>query len=112
MSLLAVELTIGQARKVELTDEQTDELREAFELFDADASGSIDAKELKIALKALGIDLSKADVKKLLDEIDKDKSGSIEFSEFYELMAPRIATKDTREDVLDVFTLFDEKDKG
>ncbi len=33
---------------MELSEEQKQEIREAFELFDADGSGSIDAKELKV----------------------------------------------------------------
>ena len=35
------------APKNELTEEQKQEIREAFDLFDADGSGTIDAKELK-----------------------------------------------------------------
>lgn len=34
--------------KPELTEEQKQEIREAFELFDTDASGYIDVKELKV----------------------------------------------------------------
>lgn len=33
--------------KPELTEEQTQEIREAFDLFDADGTGTIDIKELK-----------------------------------------------------------------
>ncbi len=38
------------APRNELTEEQKQEIREAFDLFDADGSGTIDAKELKVAL--------------------------------------------------------------
>ena len=42
----------GQRKKVgpkpELTEEQKQEIREAFDLFDADGTGTIDAKELKV----------------------------------------------------------------
>ena len=34
--------------KPDLTEEQKQEIREAFDLFDADGSGKIDAKELKV----------------------------------------------------------------
>lgn len=34
--------------KPELTEEQKQEIREAFDLFDTDGSGSIDIKELKV----------------------------------------------------------------
>lgn len=35
--------------KPELTEEQKQEIREAFDLFDADGTGTIDAKELKVS---------------------------------------------------------------
>lgn len=34
--------------KPELTEEQKQEIREAFDLFDTDGSGNIDVKELKV----------------------------------------------------------------
>lgn len=34
--------------KLELTEEQKQEIKEAFDLFDTDGSGTIDAKELKV----------------------------------------------------------------
>ena len=34
--------------RVELTAEQKEEIREAFDLFDTDGTGTIDAKELKV----------------------------------------------------------------
>jgi len=37
--------------KPELTEEQKQEIREAFDLFDTDGSGTIDAKELKVCQK-------------------------------------------------------------
>lgn len=36
--------------KPELTEEQKQEIREAFDLFDTDGSGTIDAKELKVVI--------------------------------------------------------------
>jgi len=45
-------VTAGGKRKgstrPELTEEQKQEIREAFDLFDADGSGTIDVKELKV----------------------------------------------------------------
>lgn len=34
--------------KVELTEEQKQEIKEAFDLFDTDGTGTIDVKELKV----------------------------------------------------------------
>jgi Ca2+-binding EF-hand superfamily protein len=41
-------------KKVGLTDEEMEEVREAFQLFDTEQKGSIDVKELKAAFRALG----------------------------------------------------------
>jgi centrin-3 len=66
----------------ELSDEQRQEIREAFELFDTDKDGSIDYHELKVAMRALGFDLKKAEVLKLLRDHDKSGHNLMEFEEF------------------------------
>ena len=43
-----------KAKKPGLSEEQIEEIREAFNLFDTDHSGSIDYRELKAAMRALG----------------------------------------------------------
>ena len=40
----------GKGRQGGLTEEQKQEIREAFDLFDTDGSGTIDAKELKVSV--------------------------------------------------------------
>ena len=42
----------GKGRQGGLTEEQKQEIREAFDLFDTDGSGTIDAKELKVRARA------------------------------------------------------------
>lgn len=66
----------------ELTDEQKQEIKEAFELFDTDKDGCVDYHELKVAMRALGFDLKKAEVLKLLRDHDKDNVGLMEFQDF------------------------------
>lgn len=55
----------------DLSEEQRAEIKEAFELFDTDKDGAIDYHELKVAMRALGFDLKKAEVLKILREHDK-----------------------------------------
>merc|ERR1711934_533298 len=66
----------------QLTDEQLDEIREAFSLFDSDASGMIDIRELKAAMRALGFEVKNEELKKMVNDIDNDGNGTIEFAEF------------------------------
>ena len=70
-----------------LTEEQKEEIDNAFLLFDKDKSGSIDVNELKDAMKALGIFLKKEEVKQKMTKVDKDGSGAIDREEFMSLMA-------------------------
>jgi Ca2+-binding EF-hand superfamily protein len=37
--------------------------------------GTIDAKELKVAMRALGFEPKKEEIKKMISDIDKDGSG-------------------------------------
>ncbi len=46
-------------------------MREAFDLFDSESTGAIDAKELKVAMRALGFEPKKEEIRKILVEVDK-----------------------------------------
>merc|ERR1712226_1823598 len=85
----------------QLTEEQLDEIREAFSLFDADASGMIDVRELKAAMRALGFEVKNEELKKMVADVDGN--GTIEFGEFLEMMTGKMGEKDTREDIEKVF---------
>merc|ERR1711934_285501 len=95
-----------------LSDEQIEEMKEAFNLFDTDKSGSIDYRELKAAMAALGFEVKKDELKKMITDIDADKSGHIEFPEFLEMMTGKMGEKDTKEEINKVFKLFDSDSTG
>ena len=52
--------------------------------------GTIDAKELKVAMRALGFEPKKEEIKKMISDIDKDGSGTIDFTEFLEMMTSKM----------------------
>ena len=99
-------------KRRELTEEQRQEIKEAFDLFDTDGSGTIDAKELKVAMRALGFEPKKEEIKKMISEVDKDHSGVIDFPEFLDLMTAKMAERDPREEMLKAFRLFDDDETG
>ena len=53
-----------------LDEEQVEEIREAFNLFDTDGSGAIDVKELKAAMRALGFQVRKAEIREMIADIE------------------------------------------
>ena len=89
-----------------LTEDEVLEIKEAFDLFDTDHSGTIDTDELKQALGNLGIDAKNQTLQNMMNDIDKNQSGTIDFDEFIEMMTAKMSDKDTREDLEKVFRLF------
>lgn len=102
----------GKRRRQELTDEQKQEIKEAFDLFDTDKTGTIDYHELKVAMRALGFDVKKQEVLGLMREYDRDGAGQIEYPDFLEIMTTKIAERDPVEEILKAFKLFDEDNTG
>merc|ERR1719240_28536 len=95
-----------------LSNEQIEEIKEAFNIFDVDSSGSIDYRELKAAMKALGVQVKKDELKKMIQDVDADGSGSVEFPEFLQMMTAKMGTNDTKEDIKKVFHMFDDQNTG
>jgi centrin-3 len=54
-------------------------------LFDTEKTGTIDYHELKVTMRALGFSVKKSEVISLIKEFDRDNTGRIEFSDFYEI---------------------------
>eukprot|EP00954_Amorphochlora_amoebiformis_P000819 63215-Amorphochlora_amoeboformis.AAC.1 len=98
--------------KSELSSEQKQEIREAFDLFDTDGSGTIDKNELKVAMRALGFEPKKEEIAKMIQDIDKDNSGEIDFPEFLEMMTAKMGDRDSKTEILKAFRLFDDDETG
>ena len=99
-------------KRTDLTEEQRQEIKEAFDLFDTDGSGNIDAKELKVAMRALGFEPKKEEIKKMISEVDPHGEGLVPFDAFMDLMTTKMAERDPREEMLKAFRLFDEDESG
>ncbi len=95
-----------------LTEDEIEEIKEAFDLFDTDGSGTIDPKELKAAMQSLGFDAKNQTIFQMISDLDRNKSGDIDFDEFLDMMTARMSDKDTREDINKVFRLFDDDGTG
>ena len=102
----------GRPKRRELGEEQKQEIREAFDLFDTDKDKAIDYHELKVAMRALGFEVKKADVLKVMKEYDKEATGKITFDDFYEVMTDWMLARDPQEEIFKAFRLFDDDDSG
>lgn len=71
------------------TLKELDEFKRTFRAFDEDGNGSIDKEELAKVMQSLGENVSTEEVAALIAEVDDDASGTVEFSEFLKVRAPR-----------------------
>jgi len=105
--------TLQRPKKArDITEEQKQEIKEAFDLFDTDGSGNIDQKELKVAMRALGFEPKREEIKKMIADVDTNGSGVIDYNEFLDMMTQKMAERDPREEMLKAFRLFDDDETG
>lgn len=98
--------------KFDLSEEQKADIKEAFNLYDTEGTGFIESKELKVAIRALGFEPKKEEIKRMIGEVDKDGTGKISFADFQQLMTVKMAEKDSNEEILKAFRLFDDDETG
>lgn len=97
---------------MELLNEQKQEIREAFTLFDMNNDGFLDYHELKVALRALGFEMSKREIIDIIDEYDISGKKLISYDDFYRYVANKILERDPVEEVKRAFALFDDDKTG
>jgi len=83
----------------ELTEEQKHAIKDAFDLFDADGSEEIDSNELKVAMRALGVEPKKEDIQKTISDVDDGGSGTIGYEELLKMMTHKILNHDTKDNM-------------
>lgn len=97
----------------QLTPQEIRDLKLVFDVFDTDKSGSIDARELRKAMRALGFKISKESIEDMIADLDIDKSGSIEFDEFLEFIIARQGDgRDVHNEIVQGFKMFDTDKTG
>lgn len=77
-----------------LTEEQIGDFKEAFVLF-GDADGTISTKELAPMLQYLGQNPSLSEIQEMVNQCDADGSGTVDFPEFLQMMARKLADIDS-----------------
>lgn len=85
LSLDEFSTLVGRLREVQAESIST-EMRQAFARFDRNRSGKLDYKELREALKAMGLEVGSEEATRILQEYDTDRSGLLEIDEFASLV--------------------------
>lgn len=94
-------------QKKNLTEEQLLEVKEAFNVFDSEQSGGLDARELKAALQALNVKISKDEIRQIYSDFGKDIREKINQEEFFDIVTPRLPDRHTKDYIRMIFKYFD-----
>ena len=103
----------SQSKKVEIqrvvrSSEGGDDIKDAFELFDAN-DGKIDAREIKEAMQNIGFDDNNPTIYQVMAELDNPRNknaGGASFSDFCQAVNYRVPEKESTEELRKVFNLF------
>ncbi len=97
--------------KDRLSEEDYNELRDTFNVFDEDNSGSIDPAEINKALEELGLDKRNPFILSLIHAL-RDKNKPITFEEFLEVVGSKVGDFKTKEGLKRIFALYDTNEDG
>ncbi|GFP85821.1 calmodulin-like protein 11 [Phtheirospermum japonicum] len=95
-----------------LNEEQIVEFQEAFSLFDKDGDGCITIEELATVIRSLDQNPSEEELQDMINEVDSDGNGTIEFAEFLNLMANKLKETDAEAELKEAFKVFDKDQNG
>lgn len=98
--------------KTPLTEDQQLEIREAFDIFDSNKSGSIDRHELRVALRAMGFDASKDEINRIMKDKDPRNAGSINFDAFQEIVEEKLANRKPEDEIRKAYNIFVDGEDG
>eukprot|EP00931_Biecheleriopsis_adriatica_P074658 TRINITY_DN4866_c0_g1_i4.p1 TRINITY_DN4866_c0_g1~~TRINITY_DN4866_c0_g1_i4.p1 ORF type:complete len:218 (+),score=38.50 TRINITY_DN4866_c0_g1_i4:49-702(+) len=94
-----------------LTQEQREEIKSIFNLFDKDGNGTISPDELSTVMcQCIGTAPSQKVLNELMQECDADGNGEIDLEEFTALLAKNMSKNDDY--LLEAFKIFDRDDNG
>ena len=79
-----------KAKRVTLSEEQEREIREAFDLFDTNKTGTIDYYEARVCMRALGFDVPHSEMKQIMAYYDKGMTNTLTYDQFHEVLGEKI----------------------
>jgi len=75
-------------------------------------TGTITTKELGTVMRSLGQNPTEAELVDMIQEIDADGNGTVDFPEFLTMMARKMKDTDSEEEILEAFKVFDKDGNG
>jgi len=95
-----------------LTCEQIGSYQDAFTRFDEDADGVVTHVEVGQIMRSIGQNPSEAEIQDMVNTVDKDGTGNIDFPEFLLMMTQKHNTENAEEEIREAFKVFDGDGNG
>jgi len=109
-SAIQADFSIVRSSRKNISNGYLKELKEAFDIFDKENTGSINSEMLGGMFRSLGQNPSNTEILKMIKKIDLEGNGTIEFDEFCDFMAS--AGKASMSSLESAFTAIDENGNG
>ncbi|VDM95527.1 unnamed protein product [Thelazia callipaeda] len=101
----------GTTEQEDFTSEELEEFVQAFKMFDKDGNGTMNIKELGVAMRTLGLNPTEEELLNIVNEYDVDGNGKIDFFEFCKMM--KEMNKETDQELIRLaFKVFDKDGNG
>ncbi|KAG2492447.1 hypothetical protein HYH03_009389 [Edaphochlamys debaryana] len=96
----------------ELQKDESEGVLFAFETLDAERTGFVSRRQLKVALRALGFNVKKADVADLLARHGEEETEQLDFQTFRKVVADLLSQRTLQDEHRRAFQLFDITGQG
>ena len=78
----------------------------------ADGKGEITTKDLGRVMRSLGQNPSEAELQDMINEVDANGNGTVDFPEFLTMMARKMGDTDSEEEMKEAFNVYDRDRNG
>ncbi|KAM8711223.1 hypothetical protein ACLKA7_000373 [Drosophila subpalustris] len=97
---------------MDLTDEEKEIFTWAFSVLTDEPDGSITVKELAAFMRCIGKTATESQLNSMINEIDTDGNGFIDFEEFVSALTRRLSGNLDDDEIRDAFRVYDKENTG